>query len=96
MNETRINAHRLIGESVREPKQQYSGRIVGVDQSRAEPVLFVIWQDQPGIHRIELTFDELRELSQACEQRETLKSSVTDDEAPDVDAADFRRRVGTR
>ncbi|WP_110668915.1 hypothetical protein [Salinicola halophilus] len=99
MEQTRINAHRLIGESVREPGQERCGKIVGVDQSRATPVVFVIWQGQEGIHRVELTVDELRQLAHACEHREPA-SRTTDDSESDVSAvaepADFRRRVGSR
>ncbi|WP_110685395.1 hypothetical protein [Salinicola aestuarinus] len=98
MDKTRINAHRLIGESVREPGQERCGRIVGVDQSRATPVVFVIWQEQEGIHRVELTFDELRQLAGACERRDPM-SPPADDAATDVSAlaepTDYRRRVGS-
>ncbi|GHB16002.1 hypothetical protein [Salinicola rhizosphaerae] len=69
MQETIINAHRLIGETIRESGEARSGRIVGVDQSRSIPVIFVIWGGQAGIQRIEVTVDELRQLAEACRKR---------------------------
>ena len=66
MQDNIINAHRLIGETIRDPEEKRLGKIVGVDQSRSVPVIFVIWQEQAGMHRFELTRDELRQLTHAC------------------------------
>lgn len=66
MQDNIINAHRLIGETIRDPEEKRLGKIVGVDQSRSVPVIFVIWQEQAGMHRFELTRDELRQLADAC------------------------------
>jgi len=66
MQDSIINAHRLIGETIHDPGEDRRGRIVGVDQSRSVPVIFVIWQEQTGIQRFELTRDELRQLTEAC------------------------------
>ncbi|WP_164999495.1 hypothetical protein [Salinicola tamaricis] len=48
MQQTILNAHRLIGETLREPGRERLGRIVGVDQARRVPLVFVLWQDQQG------------------------------------------------
>lgn len=66
MQDNIINAHRLIGETIRDPEEKRLGKIVGVDQSRSVPVIFVIWQERAGIQRFELTRDELRQLADAC------------------------------
>ncbi|WP_110649348.1 hypothetical protein [Salinicola peritrichatus] len=100
MQETIINAHRLIGETVREPGEERRGRIVGVDQSRSVPVIFVIWQGQEGIHRVELTVDELRQLAEACNRHRSLQAETgetsRDEEQSPAAAAVSRRRVGSR
>lgn len=66
MQDNITNAHRLIGETIREPGDERRGRIVGVDQSRPVPVIFVIWHEQAGIQRVELTREELCQLAEAC------------------------------
>lgn len=101
MQETIINAHRLIGETIRESGEERCGRIVGVDQSRSVPVVFVIWQGQEGIHRVELTVDELRQLSEACHRRQPRQAEMDgtpqdEDEDPSAAVPVSRRRVGFR
>ncbi|WP_251977952.1 hypothetical protein [Salinicola avicenniae] len=100
MQDTITNAHRLIGENIREPGEARCGRIVGVDQYRAQPVIFVIWQGQEGIHRFELTFDELGQLAEACIERQDrgARRESTVDQHDDADASRTfsRRRVGSR
>ncbi len=108
MQDTIINAHRLIGETIQEPGEPRRGRIVGVDQSRAVPVIFVIWQEQSGIQRFELTRDELSQLASACLRRQSGRPSKTEadprddrgwtsDESATFDShASSRRRVGSR
>ncbi len=102
MQQTILNAHRLIGETLREPGRERLGRIVGVDQARRVPLVFVLWQDQQGIQRIELSVDDLRRLVASCEGRyatATLASdaagSTAGDTARDTDIAP-RRRAGLR
>ncbi|MDH4572211.1 hypothetical protein CUR86_06875 [Salinicola acroporae] len=108
MQDTIINAHRLIGETIQEPGEPRRGRIVGVDQSRPVPVIFVIWQEQSGIHRFELTRDELSQLASACQRRQSGWSSKPEadtrddgkrrsEESSTFDShASPRRRVGSR
>lgn len=104
MQDMVINAHRLIGETIREPGEERRGRIVGVDQSRAVPVIFVIWHGQEGIQRIELAFDELRQLAEACSQRQANppeqhdipEGLVSEDVESPASPALPRRRVGSR
>lgn len=105
MQETIINAHRLIGETIRESGEARSGRIVGVDQSRTVPVIFVIWGGQSGIQRIEVTFDELRQLAEACRQRyaqvasrDGSRKAATSRVSAEAETGQMipRRRVGSR
>jgi len=107
MQDTIINAHRLIGENIREPETERRGRIVGVDQSRSVPFIFVIWQQQSGIQRFELTRDELRQLADACGRarstdHDTQAERKDDDTRASLEDATFvspepaQRRVGSR
>lgn len=107
MHDNIINAHRLIGETIHEPETERRGRIVGVDQSRSVPVIFVIWQEQPGIQRFELTRDELRQLADACGRsrsadRDKKAEHKGDDTRASLEDATFvspepaQRRVGFR
>jgi hypothetical protein len=106
MHDNIINAHRLIGETIHEPETERRGRIVGVDQSRSVPVIFVIWQEQSGIQRFELTRDELRQLADACSHRsaghDVQARREGDDTSASLDDATFvspelnQRRVGSR
>ncbi|KFF47939.1 hypothetical protein GY26_17325 [Gammaproteobacteria bacterium MFB021] len=102
MQQTILNAHRLIGETLREPGRERLGRIVGVDQARRVPVVFVLWQGQQGIQRIELSVDDLRRLVASCERRHATASlapdaagSTTDDTSRGTGIAP-RRRAGLR
>ncbi|MGM8932490.1 hypothetical protein [Salinicola halophyticus] len=107
MQDNIINAHRLIGETIHEPETERRGRIVGVDQSRSVPVIFVIWQEQSGIQRFELTRDELRQLAEACGRarpadHDTKAERKSDDTGASLEDATFvspelnQRRVGSR
>lgn len=107
MQDTIINAHRLIGETIQEPGEPRRGRVVGVDQSRPAPVIFVIWQEQSGIQRFELTRDELSRLASACHLRQSGQASEREDDVLDGEEASSdesrsashvpaRRRVGSR
>ncbi|WP_139313657.1 hypothetical protein [Salinicola sp. MH3R3-1] len=107
MQDNIINAHRLIGETIHEPETERRGRIVGVDQSRAVPVIFVIWQEQSGIQRFELTRDELRQLAEACGRARstghgTKAERKSNDTGASLEDATFvspelnQRRVGSR
>ncbi|WP_110655403.1 hypothetical protein [Salinicola halimionae] len=106
MHDNIINAHRLIGETIHEPETERRGRIVGVDQSRSVPVIFVIWQEQSGIQRFELTRDELRQLAEACSRRspghDAQATRKDDDTSASLGDATFvspelnQRRVGSR
>lgn len=102
MQQTILNAHRLIGETLREPGRERLGRIVGVDQARRVPVVFVLWQGQQGIQRIELSVDDLRQLVAACERRLSASGlasdaavSTTGATSRDTEIAP-RRRAGLR
>ncbi|WP_353981315.1 hypothetical protein [Salinicola endophyticus] len=102
MQQTILNAHRLIGETLREPGRERLGRIVGVDQARRVPVVFVLWQGQQGIQRIELSVDDLRQLAASCERRYAAANLATDasgsttgDTSRDTEIAP-RRRAGLR
>ncbi|WFF40361.1 hypothetical protein EVC62_01975 [Salinicola endophyticus] len=102
MQQTILNAHRLIGETLREPGRERLGRIVGVDQARRVPLVFVLWQGQQGIQRIELSVDDLRQLVASCERRYATANPATDaagsatsDTYRDAEVAP-RRRAGLR
>lgn len=66
MNASIEQAHRLIGARLRDPQRRCEGRIVGVDQTREAPALWVVWEGQPQAQRAELTPHDLHELVQAC------------------------------
>ncbi|WP_136068845.1 hypothetical protein [Modicisalibacter radicis] len=66
MNASVDQAHRLIGARLRDPQRRCEGRIVGVDQTREAPALWVVWEDQPQAQRAELAQHELHALVQAC------------------------------
>lgn len=107
MQDNITNAHRLIGETIREPGDERRGRIVGVDQARVVPVIFVIWHEQPGIQRVELARGELRQLADACARASAVDDGASGergrkrDSAPSTGEASSmpalnRRRVGSR
>ncbi|OLO02792.1 MULTISPECIES: hypothetical protein [Salinicola] len=106
MQDNIINAHRLIGEIIHDPGEERRGKIVGVDQARSTPVIFVIWQERAGIQRFELTRDELRQLADACcRPRPTAQdrrgrgsddAPVSSDDGVSASSAFAQRRVGYR
>ncbi|MHB0775757.1 hypothetical protein [Halomonas sp. WWR20] len=58
-------AHLLIGSTLRDARHDRQGRIVGVDQSRHAPAIFVVWSGQPQAERVALEMDQLRALVRA-------------------------------
>lgn len=95
MNASVDQAHRLIGARLRDPQQRCEGRIVGVDQTRGAPALWVVWEGQPQAQRVELTQQELHELVQACVAPEKLARADESnaDEEPGH-AGTWRRTAG--
>ncbi|WP_459872935.1 hypothetical protein [Halomonas shantousis] len=58
-------AHLLVGSTLRDARHDRQGRIVGVDQSRHAPAIFVVWSGQAKGERVALEVDELHGLVQA-------------------------------
>lgn len=100
MNMSVDQAHRLIGARLRDPQRRCQGRIVGVDQTRETPALWVVWENQPQAQRADLTPHDLQALVEACvapnkpagDEAGTESSTDADTQSPSV--VTWRRTAG--
>lgn len=56
----------LLGACLRDPQRRRTGRIVGIDQTRDQPALLIIWEGQTLTERVTLPVNELQSLVTAC------------------------------
>ncbi len=61
-----VDVQPLLGLSLRDTQKGREGRIVGVDQAQATPVLWVCWAPGQGSERLELTREQFEALLAAC------------------------------
>lgn len=66
MRDSVAQAHLLIGATLRDPQRQREGRVVGVDQTRDVPALWMVWSDQARAERVTLSRPELSRLVEGC------------------------------
>lgn len=69
-----VDVQPLLGLSLRDTQKGREGRIVGVDQAQAAPVLWVCWAPGQGSERVELTHEQFEALLAACRPRASAPS----------------------
>ncbi|MBZ9540362.1 hypothetical protein KGQ90_15695 [Modicisalibacter tunisiensis] len=66
MRDCVAQAHLLIGATLRDPERQREGRVVGVDQTREAPALWILWVEGAGAERVVMSHRELAALAAGC------------------------------
>ncbi|MBZ9566204.1 hypothetical protein [Modicisalibacter tunisiensis] len=56
----------MIGATLRDPERQREGRVVGVDQTREAPALWILWVEGAGAERVVMSHRELAALAAGC------------------------------
>ncbi|MBZ9557714.1 MULTISPECIES: hypothetical protein [unclassified Modicisalibacter] len=98
MRDSVAQAHLLIGATLRDPQRQREGRVVGVDQTRDVPALWLVWSDQSRAERVTLSRPELSRLVEGCAPQQRAAPAIDDDggrRANVAAGADRVRRSGS-
>lgn len=92
-----VDVQPLLGLSLRDTQKGREGRIVGVDQSQATPVLWVCWAPGQGSERVELTREQFDALLAACRPPAPKPSYRAAEPTADTDTqTEPRRQVARR
>lgn len=91
MHDAIREAHELIGATLRDPRTQRQGKVVGMDLGREQPAIYVLWQESAAAERIAMEPDDFRALMEHLRarmgippQRGTLDRSTPDSSTPDM------------
>lgn len=63
------DVHHLLGATLRDSRQAREGRVVGIDQSHANPVVHILWSGERNVERVTLSTQQLERLMAACNER---------------------------
>ncbi len=94
-----VDVQPLLGLSLRDTQKGREGRIVGVDQSQATPVLWVCWAPGQGSERVELTREQFEALLAACRPpapRPSYRAAESTADADTQAGPEPRRQVARR
>ncbi|WP_251308400.1 hypothetical protein [Halomonas sp. NCCP-2165] len=96
-----VDVQPLLGLSLRDTQKGREGRIVGVDQAQATPVLWVCWAPGQGSERLELTREQFEALLAACRPQDAPASRsaaepAAGDSAATAEEPEPRRQAARR
>ncbi|WP_158774536.1 hypothetical protein [Cobetia sp. L2A1] len=69
MHDAIREAHELIGATLRDPRTQRQGKVVGMDLGREQPAIYVLWQESAAAERIAMEPDDFRALMEHLRTR---------------------------
>ena len=74
MHDAIREAHELIGATLRDPRTQREGKVVGMDLGREQPAIYVLWQESVAAERIGMEPDDFRALLEYLRARLPVKA----------------------
>lgn len=74
MHDAIREAHELIGATLRDPRTQREGKVVGMDLGREQPAIYVLWQESAAAERIGMEPDDFRALLEHLRARLPVKA----------------------
>lgn len=63
------DVHHLLGATLRDNRQVREGRVVGIDQSHASPIVHILWAGERAVERVAMSVQQLEQLMAACSAR---------------------------
>lgn len=75
MHDAIREAHELIGATLRDPRTQCQGKVVGMDLGREQPAIYVLWQEGGAAERIDMAADDFMALLEHLRARLPAKAS---------------------
>lgn len=86
MHDAIREAHELIGATLRDPRTQRQGKVVGMDLGREQPAIYVLWQESAAAERIAMEPDDFRALMEHLRARMGIppQRGTSDRSTPDM------------
>ncbi|WP_025732298.1 hypothetical protein [Carnimonas nigrificans] len=77
--------HYLLGSTLRDAENDRIGRVIGLNQYHARPILEVLWEESGSIERVDISVEQLDSLMEMARARSQAGSSSSDNSTADTE-----------